>query len=67
MAPPLPEVQPAAISFAVPGSEPELRQILDKALDDIPQKEVLQIVGKWVRLPDVQIDTWELYTGPSTW
>ncbi|BBS35962.1 hypothetical protein WP5S18E01_08090 [Enterobacter cloacae] len=61
---PLPEVQPAAISFAVPRSEPELRQILDKALDDIPQKEVLQIVGKWVRLPDVQIDTWELYNRP---
>lgn len=61
---PLPEVQPAAISFGVPRSEPELRQILDKALDDIPQKEILQIVSKWIRLPDVRIDTWELYNRP---
>lgn len=61
---PLPEAQPAAISFSVPRSEPELRQILDKALDDIPQKEILQIVSKWIRLPDVRIDTWELYNRP---
>ncbi|EPM0022057.1 ATP-binding protein [Citrobacter farmeri] len=61
---PLTGEEPAAISFAVPRSEPELRQILDKALDDIPQKEVLQIVGKWIRLPDVKIDTWELYNRP---
>ncbi|WP_230852798.1 hypothetical protein, partial [Citrobacter amalonaticus] len=50
---PLTGEEPAAISFAVPRSEPELRLILDKALDDIPQKEVLQIVSKWIRLPDV--------------
>lgn len=61
---PLTGEEPAAISFAVPRSEPELRQILDKALDDIPQKEVLQIVSKWIRLPDVKIDTWELYNRP---
>nr|WP_318382404.1 transporter substrate-binding domain-containing protein [uncultured Enterobacter sp.] len=56
--------EPAAIGFAVPRSEPELRQILDKALDDIPQKEISQIVSKWIRLPDVKIDTWELYNRP---
>src|SRR5690606_36001549 len=56
-----------AISFAVPRSEPELRQILDKALDDIPQKEIFQIVSKWIRLPDVKIDTWELYNRPFYW
>lgn len=61
---PLTGEDPAAISFAVPRSEPELRQILDKALDDIPQKEILQIVSKWIRLPDVKIDTWELYNRP---
>lgn len=61
---PLTGEEPAAISFAVPRSEPELRQILDKALDDIPQKEILQIVSKWIRLPDVKIDTWELYNRP---
>lgn len=55
---------PAAISFAVPRSEPDLRQILDKALDDIPQKEIQQIISKWIRLPNVKIDTWELYNKP---
>lgn len=57
----LPGEEPAAISFAVPRSEPDLRQILDKALADILQKEILQIVSKWIRLPDVKIETWELY------
>ena len=61
---PLADAEPAAISFAVPRSEPELRQILDKALNDIPQKEILQITSKWIRLPDVKIDTWELYNRP---
>lgn len=61
---PLSDVDPAIISFGIPRSEPELRQILDKALDDIPQKEILQIVSKWIRLPDVRIDTWELYNRP---
>lgn len=51
----------AAISFAVSNSEPELKQILEKALDNIPRKEILQIVSKWIRLPDIKIDTWELY------
>ena len=60
----LPGERPAAISFAVPRNEPELRQILDKALDDIPQKEILQIVSKWIRMPDVKIETWELYNRP---
>lgn len=60
----VPDEVPAIISFAVPRSEPELRQILDKALDAIPQKEIFQIVSKWIRLPDIKIDTWELYNKP---
>ncbi|HFT1963449.1 TPA: transporter substrate-binding domain-containing protein [Enterobacter ludwigii] len=55
---------PAVISFAVPRSESDLRQILDKALDNIPQKEIQQIISKWIRLPDIKIDTWELYNKP---
>ena len=61
---PLNDEAPALISFAVPRAEPELLQILNKALDEIPQKEVSQIVSKWIRLPDVKIDTWELYNKP---
>lgn len=60
----LTDESPASISFAVPRGAPELRSILDKALDDIPQKEISQIVSKWIRLPDVKIDTWELYNRP---
>ncbi|MBB1201594.1 response regulator [Enterobacteriaceae bacterium 89] len=61
---PLTNEAPALISFAVPRAEPELLSILNKALDEIPQKEVSQIVSKWIRLPDVKIDTWELYNRP---
>lgn len=61
---PLEGEDPATISFAVSRSEPELLQILDKALNDIPQKEIFQIVSKWIRLPDVKINTWELYNKP---
>lgn len=61
---PVADERSAAIGFAVPRSEPELRQILDKALDDVPHKEISQIVAKWTRLPDVKIDTWELYSKP---
>lgn len=59
---PLTEEVPAAISFAIPRAEPELKVILDKALDNIPQKEIQQIISKWIRLPDVKIETWELYS-----
>ena len=52
---------PAAIVFAVPRAVPELRQVLDKAMDNIPQKEILQLTGKWLKLPNITIDTWNLY------
>lgn len=54
----------ASIRFATPRSEPELRTILDNALDNIPQKEILQITGRWIRAPEIKIDTWELYNRP---
>lgn len=60
----LSEQESAPISFAVPRSEPELRQILEKSLDNIPQKEIFQIVSKWIGLPEVKIQTWELYNRP---
>ncbi|MFC0226889.1 response regulator [Serratia aquatilis] len=53
---------PAAVVFAVPRAAPELRQILDKALDNIPQKEILQLTGKWLKMPAITIDTWDLYS-----
>lgn len=52
---------PALISFAIPRGDKELQQILNKALDDIPQKEILRLAAKWAKMPNVQIDTWNLY------
>lgn len=60
----IPDVMPAGLTFAVPKNEPELKSILDKARNNIPQREILQIVSKWLRLPNVKISTWELYNKP---
>lgn len=52
---------PALVSFAIPRGDQELKQILNKALDNIPPKSILFISSKWVKLPDIKIDTWHLY------
>ena len=57
----IPDEELAEISFAVPRSSQELRSILNKALDDIPPKEISRLVGKWTKMPNIQIDTWDLY------
>lgn len=53
--------KPAAISFAVPRAQQELLGVLNKALDDIPPKEIARLAGKWTKMPNIQIDTWDLY------
>ncbi|MGL5387222.1 MAG: transporter substrate-binding domain-containing protein [Serratia sp. (in: enterobacteria)] len=60
----IPDERTAQISFAVPRSSPELQSIMNKALDDIPPKELLNLAGKWVKTPEVKIDTWNLYNRP---
>ena len=60
----IPDVRPAAHTIAVSPDQPELKAILDKVRDSIPQREMFQIVSKWLRLPDVKINTWELYNKP---
>lgn len=57
----------AQISFALPRGEPELQSIINKALDGIPAKEILDIAGKWTTMPHVQIETWNLYSRPFYW
>ncbi|MCB5306959.1 response regulator [Yersinia massiliensis] len=52
---------PALISFAFPRGNTELQQILNKSLDDIPQKEISRLAAKWAKMPNVKIDTWNLY------
>jgi two-component system sensor histidine kinase EvgS len=60
----IPDEPSAQIAFALPRGAPELQSILNKALDDIPPKEILNLAGKWVKAPDVKIGTWNLYNRP---
>lgn len=54
-------VPAAAITFALPRGEPELKSIIDKALDNVPPSEILRLTEKWTEMPKVTIDTWDLY------
>lgn len=45
----------AQITFAVPRDKYELQSILNKALDQIPPKEILNQAGKWTKMPDLSI------------
>lgn len=54
----------AQIAFAIPRGSVELQSILNKILDDIPQKEMLDMAGKWIKAPDVKLVTWNLYNRP---
>lgn len=53
---------PASISFAMPKSDIELQGILNKVLDEIPQKEIFRLIEQWTKMPEVQIETWNLYS-----
>lgn len=57
----IPDEPSAQIAFAIPRGSLELQSILNKALDDIPQKEILNMAGKWVKAPNVKLNTWNLY------
>ena len=63
----IPDEPLAQISFAVRRNAPELQSILNKALDNIPPKEILNLATKWVKAPDVKISTWNLYNRPFYW
>jgi two-component system sensor histidine kinase EvgS len=60
----IPDEPSAQIAFAIPRDASELQSILNKALDDIPPKEILNLAGKWTKAPDVKIGTWNLYNRP---
>lgn len=59
--------EPARISFAVGRDQPELYSILNKALADIPPREISLIVNKWLGVPDVKLDTWIVYRTEFYW
>lgn len=60
----IPNQPSAQISFAVPRDKPELQSILNKALAEIPPKEIINLAGKWIKMPNVKIETWDLYSRP---
>lgn len=57
----IPDEKPAQISFAVPIEKKILKSILDKTLKSIQPREVLNISSKWEEIPEVKIETWNLY------
>ncbi|MFU9137637.1 response regulator [Erwinia tasmaniensis] len=61
---PLSVIPSALVGIATAREEPELQSILNKALQVIPPREMLQMVGKWSKMPNVEIETWNLYSKP---
>lgn len=57
----------AEISFAVRSDQPELYSILNKALADIPPRDISLIANKWHGTPDVKLDTWAVYRTEFYW
>ncbi|NIH15883.1 MAG: hypothetical protein G5700_04150 [Serratia symbiotica] len=60
----IPGVSTAQIAFAIPRSSIELHSIMNKALDDIPPNELLNLSWKWIKIPEAIICTWKLYNRP---
>ncbi|MBP1036795.1 transporter substrate-binding domain-containing protein [Serratia fonticola] len=58
---------PTLIGFAVRRDEPELLDILNKALADILPQEISLIIHRWQGAPDIPINTWELYDKQFYW
>ncbi|MEL5596577.1 response regulator [Serratia ureilytica] len=59
--------EPARIGFAIGRDQPELYSILNKALADIPPRDISMIANKWQGTPDVKLDTWVVYRSEFYW
>lgn len=55
------DVPYAEIAFAVPSHAYELRDILNKVIDDIPKEQIVRLSSKWLNMPNIQVDTWDMY------
>ncbi|NBJ36919.1 transporter substrate-binding domain-containing protein [Serratia fonticola] len=55
------------LAFAVGRDEPELYSILNKALADIPPRDISMIANRWQGTPDVKLDTWVVYSTQFYW
>ncbi|WP_337262910.1 MULTISPECIES: transporter substrate-binding domain-containing protein [unclassified Serratia (in: enterobacteria)] len=55
------------LAFAVGRDQPELYSILNKALADIPPRDISMIANRWQGTPDVKLDTWVVYSTQFYW
>ena len=52
----------AAIRLAIPRDEPVLAAVLNKALQAIPPRDILQMTEKWSKISSQQIENWSQYS-----
>lgn len=55
------DIGPATANFSFRRSDPELRSIINKALENIPPDELNAIVNRWRSLPGMSGETWRDY------
>lgn len=55
------------LALAVRRDQPELYSILNKALADIPPRDISMIANRWQGTPDVKLDTWVVYSTQFYW
>ena len=52
----------ASVSFAISPHEPMLKSVMDKALQAIPPREILQMTERWSKISNTQVDFWSRYS-----
>ena len=57
----IPHAPDAEIAFAVPHHLHELQNIINKVIDDIPPKQIASLSNKWLSMPNIQVNTWDIY------
>lgn len=58
----LPDMPGASVSFAVSSHQPMLSSVMDKALQAIPPREILQMTEKWSKISNTQVDIWSRFS-----
>lgn len=58
---PVQEAPAAEIAFAMPADHYILREIFDKALLNISQKQIRQLANQWTDAPNPNVSTWNIY------
>lgn len=58
----LPDMPGASVSFAISPREPVLKSVMDKALQAIPPREILQMTERWSKISNTQVDFWSRYS-----